>query len=357
MNKNFSSWFVLRFRATHFTQDDRTPSSHAEQRRSITNGVLYLVFLLNVGFCNCSILDKYKAVNAYNKGEFSRSEKLFEKIIVDNPNDVESLFNLGNAFYKSGDFEKSGNYFEKVTQAKDLSPEKQEQAYFNFANSLAQLNKLEDALKNYEKVVEINPNNERAKSNIEKIKKMLEQQKKDKEEKEKKDKQDKQKQDKNKEDKENQDKQDKEQEDQEKNKQNQDQKKKQEESEQQKQEKQKQQDQQGGSDKNKEQDKGNKEEKEEKEKGEGEKPEKPEQPEKPEKNDKSQKETGEQKPQNQQQLQKGEAGGKDKEDKKGQQLNAVMRMIDEMDQEVNKSLIKRKLKENQNQKGYGQKNW
>ncbi len=51
---------------------------------------------------------------------------------------------------------------------------------------------------------------------------------------------------------------------------------------------------------------------------------------------------------------KGEVGDKNKEDKKGKQLNAVMRMIDEMDQEVNKNLIKRKLKENQNQKGYGQ---
>src|SRR5438105_988702 len=92
----------------------------------VTMKFIIFIFLFFINFANCSILDEYNAVQAYKKGDYSKSEKLFEKVIINNPVDVQNMFNLGNAFYKSGEFQKAGNYFEKVTQAKNISNQQKE---------------------------------------------------------------------------------------------------------------------------------------------------------------------------------------------------------------------------------------
>lgn len=133
------------------------------------------VSLYSIGFIN-----EYKANKAYQKGEYNIAQKLWENNILNNPEDANTIFNLGDNFYKKKNFAEAKNYFERVVNSKMVEPEKKEQAYFNLANSLVQLNDLENAIKSYEKVLQINQDNKRAKKNIEILKKLLEQKNKNK---------------------------------------------------------------------------------------------------------------------------------------------------------------------------------
>lgn len=70
------------------------------------------------------------------------------------------------AYYKSGDYE---------TAAKLLVDKKDVQSMYNYGNALAKSGKLDDAIKTYEKVLEIDKNHEDAKFNLEYLKKQQQQ--------------------------------------------------------------------------------------------------------------------------------------------------------------------------------------
>lgn len=149
-------------------------------------------FIANLNALN--FIDEFKAANLYEKGDYDKSQTMYENSLINNPNDFNTMYNLANIFYKKNEFEKAEKYYKKIVDS-DLINSKKEQASFNLANSLAQQNKLTQALESYKKVLEFNSLNERAKKNIAIIKQMLEEEKK-KQEQEKKDQEDKKQQEK-----------------------------------------------------------------------------------------------------------------------------------------------------------------
>lgn len=170
----------------------------------------FLICVFLIIFCiqikAVKFIDEYRAVQAFNRQEYDKSYKLFEKVVVNEPDNIQNLYNLANAAYKRGEFNNAENYYKRVAEIKDLSPLQKEEVFFNLASSLAQLNLLEEALKYFEKVVEVNKENVRAKNNIEKIKKLLEEKmKKEQEQKKNQDKNQEQDKEKNKPDQEDQD--------------------------------------------------------------------------------------------------------------------------------------------------------
>lgn len=85
-------------------------------------------------------------------------------------------YRQGVAQYKAGNFAEAENLFRQSAR-----PEIANEAAYNLGNALAKQRKLEEAVAAYEKVLEKNPNNTKAKHNLEIVKKLLEKEKQEKE--------------------------------------------------------------------------------------------------------------------------------------------------------------------------------
>ena len=103
-----------------------------------------------------------KALLYLNEKKFSKSEKLYLKIIKKNTNDSIALLNLGVIAEKLNKLEKAISYFEKAIK---LSP-KEHTAYYNIANVYKKQKNYEKAIFNYNKAIELNPNNILAYNNL-----------------------------------------------------------------------------------------------------------------------------------------------------------------------------------------------
>ena len=98
---------------------------------------------------------------------------------VENPDDPELLYDSGVVAYRMKEFEKANVYFEQAVQCETSDCDVKKQAYFNLGNTCVALKKLADAIKPYELALEIDPDDERAKHNLELVKQLLEQQNQD----------------------------------------------------------------------------------------------------------------------------------------------------------------------------------
>lgn len=110
------------------------------------------------------------------KGEYDKAKPLLQKMVVDAPENPEVLYDAGFVSYKTKDFKQAAAYFKQATRMPDASNTLKEKAYFNSANTAVELKELESAITDYEHVLEINPGNEQAKHNLQKVKEMLEKQ-------------------------------------------------------------------------------------------------------------------------------------------------------------------------------------
>lgn len=80
-------------------------------------------------------------------------------------------FNIGDALYKKRDFEEALKSYEKVLGAED--PMLAAKAYYNIGNTLYRLGKLPESILAYKKSLELNPNDEDAKYNLEYVRAKL----------------------------------------------------------------------------------------------------------------------------------------------------------------------------------------
>jgi Ca-activated chloride channel family protein len=139
---------------------------------------------------------KKKLVDAeehYKKEDYEKALNTFIDVQLEMPDNVDIKYNIANVHYKMKNYEEAINlFFDVATNAYDINIE--EMAYFNLGNSFYRDGKLLDAVEYYKKALELDPNDEEAKKNLEfvreVIKKMQNEQKEmhDKQEKERKDK-------------------------------------------------------------------------------------------------------------------------------------------------------------------------
>ena len=98
--------------------------------------------------------------------------------LVNEPNRPDLLYDLGVASCKNKEFEQAAAYFKSASSVDECSEKLKEQSLFNLGNACVELNQLSDAVVHYERVLELNDQNEHAKHNLQIVKKMLEEQKK-----------------------------------------------------------------------------------------------------------------------------------------------------------------------------------
>jgi len=154
------------------------------------------------------------AQRAMEQDDFRRALRLYEKLLVEKPEDARLHYNAGAAAYQSGDFEKARNHFNSTLASPDAPLPLQQRAFYNLGNSMFRLGETTenpddkakqwiDALKKYEGAFELSqqlekaPDDEDAQYNTDIVKKRLEQLKQQQQQQQGDDKQDKENQDKN----------------------------------------------------------------------------------------------------------------------------------------------------------------
>ena len=170
--------------------------------------VFFLINLIAVPLCAfdfnpLTLWKKYQAQQAYANQEYDNAKTLMQSRIVDAPQDVESLYNVGKAFYAQKDWQHAEQYFDAALKKAKQGSELEKRALFDKANSVTHQDKLEEALELYKKVVELDPDHKESQKMIQQIEDELKKRKEQPPQNDKKDSQEKNKNQKDKQDKEN----------------------------------------------------------------------------------------------------------------------------------------------------------
>lgn len=107
---------------------------------------------------------------------WNTAQDAMSSLVIDNPDCAELLYDNGVAAYRLKEFEKARAYFGDVAKNDATNINLKKQSHFNLGNTQVALNELPEAIKEYEEVLKIDPNDERAKHNLEKVRELLAQQ-------------------------------------------------------------------------------------------------------------------------------------------------------------------------------------
>ena len=146
------------------------------------NAVLFgaLLWLLVAGAAHAEETPRsamHKGLKAYKAGDYTNAVTFLEKTVLEFPD--TGHFNLGNACYRTGEFEKAADHYNEALRTSDLGL--QQQAYFNRGNALlARTTKMTgneeigmaiecafQAMDMYEKAILLDPADLAAKQNFE----------------------------------------------------------------------------------------------------------------------------------------------------------------------------------------------
>ncbi len=145
---------------------------------------LVLVFLCSSGSLVHALFERDRATALAQCGDWEAANKMVQPLIVHDDANPELLYDAGVMSYNTGAFGEAQAYFQKVVNNTMSADQLKEQAYFNLGNTAVALNQLEQAIEHYESALKLNPDNEWAKHNLQRVKEMLEQQQQEKQKKE-----------------------------------------------------------------------------------------------------------------------------------------------------------------------------
>jgi tetratricopeptide (TPR) repeat protein len=140
-----------------------------------------------------AIFEHDRAVSAYQAGNYTLSSDYMKKVVTRTPNDPVSLYDSGVVAYKNNDFDQAYAYFTTSLQQAAHDADVREKNHFNRAKVHEKRQEYKEAIADYKSVLQINPDNYKAKEEKIRLEKLLEDKKK--EQKEKQSSQDQQKQD------------------------------------------------------------------------------------------------------------------------------------------------------------------
>lgn len=147
----------------------------------VSKGALFFFFLSHSIY---PLFQHDRAVVATQRGDLLHAEQLMNQVVVDKPHDAQTLYDAGVVAYKQGKYQQAQAYFTNAAKQSGSARHQVllEKALFNQGNSNVKLNNLQQALTDYESVLKLNAQNEKARHNLEIVKKMLEEQQRQKQE-------------------------------------------------------------------------------------------------------------------------------------------------------------------------------
>ena len=111
---------------------------------------------------------------AYEQEDYEAALKHLLDAQLDDPDNPQLLYNLGNTYYRLGDFEAAQRHYEQALETKDS--QLKQQSLYNLGNAHFRRQDLESAIQNYKEALELNPEDVEAQENLEFAKQLMEQQ-------------------------------------------------------------------------------------------------------------------------------------------------------------------------------------
>ena len=114
-------------------------------------------------------------VEAYLAGAFETALGGFQELQVDRPEDAELDLNVGSSHYQLGDYESAGHSYARAARAQ--SKEVRSEALYNLGNTAYRASRLNEALDYYAAALDIDPEDEDARHNLEFVRREIERRK------------------------------------------------------------------------------------------------------------------------------------------------------------------------------------
>ena len=117
-----------------------------------------------------------EAAEAYANGDYETALKGFIDAQLEDPDNPEVLYNVGNAYYKNGDFDAAGQQYRDALDklgAADKRPDLAARLHYNLGNARFRAGDYPRAVKHYEKALELTPGDTQAKENLAYVKEMM----------------------------------------------------------------------------------------------------------------------------------------------------------------------------------------
>jgi Ca-activated chloride channel family protein len=124
----------------------------------------------------CWAADGRKAAQAYEQGDYETALKGFIDAQLNDPDNPEVLYNVGNAYYKNGNFDAAGQQYRDALDklgAADQRPDLAARLHYNLGNARFRAGDYPRAVEHYEKALELTPDDTQAKENLAYVKEMM----------------------------------------------------------------------------------------------------------------------------------------------------------------------------------------
>ena len=107
----------------------------------------------------------HPGVGAYQNQAYEQAKEQFKASLLDDPDNGKITYNLGNAYFKLGDHDRSIKAYEEAV--KTLPEKKKINAYYNLGTAHLKNNNMKDALDAYKEVLKRDPTHLKTRQNIE----------------------------------------------------------------------------------------------------------------------------------------------------------------------------------------------
>ncbi len=115
-----------------------------------------------------------KGYEAYRQEQFDQALEQFLQGQVHRPDDPRVLYNIGNAYYKSGDYDAAEAYYNRALS--QAPPELQAKLRYNLGNTAYRRQALEEAVAHYQAALAVDPSDEQARANLDFVREQMKRQ-------------------------------------------------------------------------------------------------------------------------------------------------------------------------------------
>lgn len=124
------TFFPERRRVERTAEMDEAAQGRLRPLVSSTTPIILLGLWIGCAGLNASTRS---ALRDFEAGRFRESQREYERLLQEKPDDLRLQFNAGSSAYQAGDYDRAARHLERALAAQDLAL--QEQAYYNLGNA------------------------------------------------------------------------------------------------------------------------------------------------------------------------------------------------------------------------------
>ena len=118
--------------------------------------------------------DTRDGIAAYEKGDFEQALKHFTDAQLNAPDKPETLYNVADGYYKTGNFDAAAEHYKQALETDDTQLKRK--ALYNLGNAEFRRGRAKEAIGHYKAALAIDPDDRQTQENLAFVKKIMEQQ-------------------------------------------------------------------------------------------------------------------------------------------------------------------------------------